>query len=118
MSAKETTENFWQVWNTFEWPDHKPVEYRLYYRDDGTPDIYTMEDLPGNYITVSQQVYISSPMNVRVVDGQMTVIPITQRYLKLVPVQPSGTRCHLKDVAVVTNDESGVIWGVKDHEIS
>lgn len=119
MSDKETTENFWKVWSNFVWPEPKPISYRLYYRDDGFPDFYTMEDVPGNYIEVSQQIYINAPGNVRVVNGKLVVLPIKKIRKKLVPDPTVGTKCHAQDVCVVVNtDQPGNFWKIKDLEIS
>jgi hypothetical protein len=116
MGAKETTENFWAVWQNFEWPEIKPVSYRLYYHEDGSPDFYTMEDLPGDYIEVSQEVYINSPRNVRVVDGELQIMPVRKTVQKLIPNQRSGTRCDTRDVCVVV-DDGGTFWSRQDYEI-
>jgi hypothetical protein len=116
MSAKETTENFWAAWNTFVWPEIQPVAYRLYYNEDGSPDVYTMEDLLGNYIEVSQEIYISSPGNVRVVDGELQIIPVKKTVQKLTPNQQSGALCDPRDVCVITTDK-GIFWNIQDHEI-
>lgn len=115
MSAKETTENFWKVWNRFVWPDPAPVTYRLYYHDDGTPDVYTMEDLPGKkYIEVSREIYLASSANVRVEDGQLKITPQRKHTCKLIPRRSSGTPCHPRDVCVVSHSLDSVNWELID----
>ena len=47
------------------------LKYRLYYNDDGSPLHYTMEDLPGNFIFVDQNVYQSSRYDVIIVAGKL-----------------------------------------------
>ena len=117
MSAKETTENFWRVWNTFEWPEIKPACYRLYYHEDGSP-VYTMEDLPGTWIEVSQQTYVTAPANVRVVAGELRIIPQVKTYKKLQP-SDRGTACDPRDVCVPVEDaRPRTYWNSKTHEIS
>lgn len=118
MSAQETTDNFWQVWNSFKWPDPKPVSYRLYYKSDGSADVYTMEDLPGDFVEVTKEIYLAAPHNAKVEDGILKIIPVSRKVSSLVCNQPSGTRCHLQDVCiVVTGDQPGTNWDSKEHEI-
>jgi hypothetical protein len=111
MSAKETTENFWKVWNSFVWPEPTTPTYRLYYHDDGTPDVYTMEDFPGKkYIEVSLEVYLAADANVRVEDGQLKFIPVRKHTRKLKPGQPTGTPCHPNDVCIVVSGSNSINW--------
>jgi len=118
MSAEETTRNFWQVWNEFVWPELQPAQYRLYYDADGCPVVYTMEDLPGTWIEVSQQIYITSPWNVRVTDGKLQIIPQVKTCHKLRP-SDRGTACDPRDVCVTVRDtQPRTYWDSKTHEIS
>jgi hypothetical protein len=55
--SQETTDNFWQAIKEFHWPEPEPIFFRLYYKEDGSPIVYTMEDLPGNYIDVDRDTY-------------------------------------------------------------
>jgi hypothetical protein len=119
MGAKETTENFWEVWNNYVWPEPKPASYRLYYKEDGSPDFYTMEDLPGTWIEVPQQIYILSPGNVRVSNGVLKFLPTTECFQKLRPsTEGTGTRCDPRDICmVVDNDCPGTHWKLEENEI-
>jgi len=117
MNTNETTENFWQVWNSFTWPEPAPVSYRCYYQDDGTVNFYTMEHLPGNYIEVEQQVYVLAPMPARVVDGRLEIIRPKTTVQKLKPTTGTGTRCHSKDVSVVVGT-NGTYWNYQTNEIN
>ena len=117
MNTNKTTENFWQVWNSFTWPEPAPVSYRCYYQDDGTVDFYTMEDLPGNYIEVEQQVYVLAPMPARVIDGQLTIVKPKTTVQKLKPTTGTDTQCHVKDVSVVV-DTNGTYWNYQTNEIN
>lgn len=97
----ETTENFLKVMAAFQWPDPKPIEYRLYYNDDGTPKCYSMEDLAGKYILVDRETYVSHIWNVKVVDEKLLVIPLATRVNKLQPNSDTGTSCHPQDICVI-----------------
>lgn len=116
MSSQETTDNFWQVWNSFTWPEPAPVTYRCYYLDNGDVDFYTMEDLPGNYIEVDQQTYVFAIKPARVVDGQLKIIKPKTTVQKLSPAD-CGTLCHGSDVAIVV-DNNGKYWNYQQHEIN
>lgn len=119
MSAHETTDNFWQIWNSFSWPDPQPVSYRLYYRSDGSADFYTMEDLPGDFIEVTKEVYLAAPYHARVINGQLKIDPVRRTIQQLVPGQISGTPCDPRDVCVVVADvEAATYWDLQQHEIS
>jgi hypothetical protein len=98
----ETTDNFWQMWNSVEWPEPKPVFWRLYHDDQGRPLFYSMEDHPGNYIDVDAEVFAASPMNVRVVNGQIIYID-TKIYNKLIP-NGRGTACAPDNVCIVVEE--------------
>ena len=106
-------EEFWAIL-------HAPVEvqpifYRLYYREDGTPICFSMEDLPHNYIEVDQAMYSRSPVNVRVVNGVLKETKPASIVKKLVP-GPVGTACDPRDICVVTAQEPNIKWSLKTNE--
>ena len=118
MSASKTTENFWQVWRNFKWPDPLPIEYRLYYHEDGSPKMYTMEDLPGDYVLVPQEIYVTAAWNVRVRQGQLHILPPKKHLDKLMPDQDPGTWCHARDVSIVINNSvGGRRWSLVQNEV-
>ena len=114
----ETTKNFLEAWHSHVWADPKPVFYRLYHNDNGTPVCYTMEDLPGTYIEIDQATYAQSSPNVRVVNGKITMIKQLVMVTKLQPSK-SGTPCNPHDVCVVvTSDQPHTYWNIKTHELN
>jgi hypothetical protein len=46
-------------------------KYRLYYSDDESPLHYSMEDLPGKFIFVDQNVYQCGRYDVKIVNGKL-----------------------------------------------
>lgn len=102
--TNETTENFLTVMATFEWPDPRPVSYRLYYNEDGSPKCYSMEELPGKYIEVDSQTYALRPWNVRVEDQKIKIIPPAVTVKRLEPNNDTGTCCDPRDICVVVAD--------------
>lgn len=115
--SNETTENFLKVMATFQWPESKPISYRLYYNEDGSPKCYAMEDMPGKYIEVDRETYIGHLWNVRVVDNKLVILPPTITVNKLKPYQDTGTACHPKDVTVVVDPQlPHTKWKFTSHE--
>jgi hypothetical protein len=103
MNNELTEQKFWEILGSM--PDPSPIFYRLYYNDDGSPNCYTMEDLPGNYIEIDKQTYIDHRWNVRVVDNQLIVIPIAVLIDKLHP-SDHGVCCDPRDVCIVVNESN------------
>jgi hypothetical protein len=115
--TNETTENFLQVMATFEWPEPKPVFYRLYYNDDGTPKCYTMEDLPGKYLEIDRDTYVACSWNVRVVDKKLQIISPAVTIHKLQPSSSTGIYCDPSDVCVVvTKNQPHTKWKLTANE--
>lgn len=109
-----TTENFWQAWNQSV-PPAPEVFYRLYHDSQGRPLYYSMEDLPGSWISIDQKTYAQASRRVRVIDGQLQPMPRTVAWTKLVP-SDTGTACHPQDVAVISDQEPVQHWTVKAYE--
>lgn len=107
-----TAQEFWDILHNM--PEPQPVFWRLYYNaETGQPICYTMEDLPGNYIDVDADTFARSPMNVKVVNGKLVLLPPTVYVDKLCPAS-TGTLCHNQDVAVVV-EKSGTYWKKKSY---
>jgi hypothetical protein len=115
--SNETTENFLKVMSEFVWPDPVAIPFRLYYNEDGTPNCYTMEDLPGKYIEIDRDAYIAHRWNVRVVDDQLQIIPPAVTVQKLVPNNITGTACHPQDVCIVVSaDQPHTKWKIASND--
>ena len=100
----ETTENFWQVWNSLE-PWQPPVVFwRLYYDELGLPMFYSQEDVPGNYIDVTPEQYRRSSMNVRVRAGRL--IELDSAVIKKKIPAATGTPCCPTDVSIVVHEST------------
>jgi hypothetical protein len=109
-------EEFWSILQAI--PEPKQVFYRLYYNDTGSPIIYSMEDLLGNYIEVDQSTYVLSPFNVRVIDGKLVYIKPVVTVKKLQP-STDGTACDPQDVCIVVNtDQPHVKWTTVNNELN
>jgi hypothetical protein len=108
--------NFWQALDMLDTDTTvvSPLVYRLYYDEiTGKPLCYSMEDLQGTYITVSQQEFNVGNYHVFVKDGK--IVPIeTRGYNKLVP-SSTGTACHPSNVMIVDATKSKY-WSLKTYE--
>lgn len=117
--SNETTENFLRVMAEFEWPEPRPISYRLYYNDDGSPKCYTMDNLPGKYIEVDRETYVNHTWNVRVEDGKLRIVPITKTVNKLRPSIEDGIACHPGDVCVVIDaNQDHIKWNMTTYEVN
>jgi hypothetical protein len=107
---------FLEFWKTYQWPESKPVFYRLYHNNDGDPVVYSQEDLPGQYIEVTAEQYFEHSYRVRVVDGKLIKQqPNCITTKKLIPGK-TGTACHPASVAVVTTDNPNKKWKLKIYD--
>ena len=112
-----TTQNFLEVLTSFEWPTPEPVSFRLYYNADGTPRLYTMETLPGEYIEVDAETYALSSFSVRVVNQQLVHVRPKIQVQKLIPTKDQGTMCDPRDVCVVVNGtQPHIKWSIQTNE--
>jgi hypothetical protein len=94
----------------------KPI-YRLYHDDAGRPLFWTMQNEPGNYIDVDQEIFWRQPKHVRVRDGKLIEIVVTD-VKKLIPGD-SGTCCDPRDVCIVVDSHHPHIkWSIKENETS
>jgi hypothetical protein len=112
-----TEEEFWSIFKDI--PEPKPIFYRLYHNDDGSPIIYSMEVLPDNYIEVDPSTYALAPFNVRVIDGKLTYIEPVITVKKLQPNDRNGTTCDPRDVCVIVRtDQTHIKWTMVNNELN
>lgn len=97
-------------------PEPKPIFYRLYHDNHGRPLVYSMEDLPGDYVEIDQDTYVKANYRVKVVDGRIKELPPVAWVSKLVP-NGRGTCCHPEDVSIVVPvDLPNIKWSLNTHE--
>ena len=115
-NSNDTTDNFWSAWTAWDRTAPPPVFYRLYYDNTGMPIVYSMEDLPGNYIEIDHATYAAQSYHVRVVDQQLVTVESRTTTAKLIPDSARGTACAPGDVSIVVSAQSPHIKWTKKYE--
>ena len=111
--TNSTNDNFWLALSQFVSPELNPTTYRLYYDELGDPLFYSMEELPGNYVEVTLEMFSIGSTNCRVVDGNLVVFKATADPHKLTPGN-TGTACHPQDICIVVDESSPhTKWSLK-----
>ena len=101
----DTHDNFFATWRSFSWPDPPQISHRLYHDDQGRPQFYSMEDLPGTYIEVDAATYAEAPHDVVVRDGRLIRLEPRVVVHKLCPDTDQGTCCHPSSICVVVSPD-------------
>lgn len=110
--AAVTESEFIDIWRNIAPP--RPVTYRLYHDQAGKLLFYSMEDLPGNWVEIDQDMFARSPSRVRVIDGRVHELQWRQS-VKITPSQ-SGTPCHVQDVTIVHDHPEAQCWSVTAYD--
>jgi hypothetical protein len=95
---------------------NKPVDFthRLYYnKETGEPIAYSMEELEGDYITVTKEQYHQGRYDVIVKDNGIFKLDSIQYIRKLIPDQ-KGVACDPTNVLIL-DPTSNKKWNVKTH---
>jgi hypothetical protein len=101
--TSSTNDNFWLALSQFVAPKVNPPTYRLYYDELGDPLFYSMEDLPGNYVEVTPEMFSVGSTNCHVVEGKLVVFKTTATPRKLTPGD-TGTACHVQDICIIVDE--------------
>lgn len=114
MTSSDTTKPNWLLALDMLGPaEPREIEFRLYYDDQGSPTVYSMEDLPGRYICVDAMTFAEGRYDLRIVDGQI------HRAKKMRPgkIKPgkSGVSCHATN-AMIIDPHSHIFWELQNYE--
>tara|TARA_A100000171_G_C2073624_1_gene116000 strand:+ start:285 stop:647 length:363 start_codon:yes stop_codon:yes gene_type:complete len=91
--------------------------YRLYYnKDTGEPIAYSMEELKGDFVTVTKEQYTVGRYDVFVKDNSLVSIHSINYLRKLVP-STDGIACDKTNVLIL-DETSSTRWKIKTKEIS
>lgn len=92
-------------------------QLRLYYDSTGSVTTYTCENLDGNYIVVSPEVYSQARMDIKVVDGEI-VYPANKLIIgKLVKKISGTTKTSKYDINVLVDNDCNY-WSYEQREIN
>ena len=89
---------FFKALSEFRAEPPVPIEFRLYYREDGSIIGYTTECWDGNYIIVDKKVFHENRHDLRVKDAQLIHPKISTGKLR---PDTEGTPCHPEDITIV-----------------
>ena len=96
----------------------EPVEFRLYYDDNGSIITYTCEKLPGNYLVIDAQVFAECRPDLTVVDGKLVKL-VPEVFLSLLAKSDKGTTCASEDVMILVQDDyegNTAQWELQSYE--
>jgi hypothetical protein len=103
----------------FEAPIIQPIEFRLYYNDDGSVKYYCGDKSgEGNYIIIDAATFAQARYDVMVVEDK--VVPAKPKHIvhKLMPVQNGGVPCHKEDLSIIVDDEMDCLkWNLVSYEL-
>ncbi len=82
-----------------------PTEYRVYYNPDGSIITYTMQAIPGDYITITADQYAQGRHDARVLDGQLVYTHRKHQVFKLERNSTDGYKVSKYDVCIPASDD-------------
>lgn len=97
----------------------EPVEFRLYYKNDGSVDFYTCDKPEGNYIIIDTNTFSEMRYDIRVIDGKIVKIIPGMTVTKLKPNDSDGQPTAKSDISVVVNSDytDQQKWKLHTHEL-
>jgi|TARA_B100001094_G_scaffold276241_1_gene284330 hypothetical protein len=108
-------EEYITVW---EAPKIEAPEFRLYYKKDGSVDLYTCEDLEGDYLVIDAGVFAEARPDIKVIDGRITRNRRKAGVQKYKP-STSGVLTSVDDISILVSDKSkGKYWELVNEEIA
>jgi len=81
-----------------------PTEYRVYYNPDGSIITYTMQAIPGDYITITPDQYAQGRHDAKVLDGQLVFTHRKHQVFKLERNSTDGYKVSKYDVCIPASD--------------
>lgn len=96
----------------------QPVEFRLYYDNEGSVLFYTCEKPAGQYIVIDSSIYAECRTDIKIVDGKILRNP-NSVFSQLVQAV-NGIACAKQDISIIVTDdyEDVSTWDIKLHTVS
>ncbi len=121
MSEENNNEEYILVWDA---PKPIVLEFRLYYKEDGSVDFYTCDKPEGNYIIIDALAFAEARPDIKVVNRRITRIRPHAIVQKLKP-RSTGQLTSITDISIIIDskkikdkDHSRVQhWELCNHEI-
>lgn len=93
-----------EMYVVFEAPKVDPVEFRLYYNDNGEVISYTCEKPEGNYIVIDRQTYAEMRFDLRIIDGKISRVNPNAIVHKLMPDLIEGMATEKEDMSIIVDE--------------
>lgn len=103
---------------SFEYTPPPPVEFRLYYDENGKVLFYTCDKPEGNFILVDAMTFAEARQDVRVVDGEVKRVSNNITIPKL-KIGLTGTRTLKEDISIVSEEKTNQtqLWELTEYEL-
>lgn len=93
------------------------IEFRAYYKEDGSIITYTTEDLPGDYIVITSDQYAEARPDARVLDGLLTYTHRRSHVSKLTKNKTGGIKTSKYDISVISDEPDAQYYIIKAYAI-
>lgn len=98
----DTTKNFWEIWNAWDYQPPKPPVFRCYHREDGSIITYSTELLEHAWIEIDAATFVEQPTRALVRNGELQRLPSVSPVNKLRP-SDQGQACDPSNITVVVH---------------
>lgn len=87
-----------------EFVENDPVQFRVYYDDNGKVLFYTCDKPEGNYLIIDNATFAEKRFDFKVIDGKLSRLVPGLTISKLMPCD-SGKECAKQDISIVVDKE-------------
>ena len=101
MSEEQNNEEYILVWDA---PKPIVLEFRLYYKEDGSVDFYTCDKPEGNYIIIDALAFAEARPDIKVVNERITRIRPHAIVQKLKP-SSTGQLTSISDISIIIDSK-------------
>lgn len=89
------------------------VEFRVYYDTNGSILFYTMENLDGDYLTITPEEYAIGRYDLKVKNGKL-IQPSPRSSKYVISEEPTRVKTVADNILILTEGD-GVYWKVKEY---
>lgn len=95
----------------------RSVEFRVYYRDDGSIISYTTENIEGKYIVITPEQYAQARHDAKVVGDKLIYTHRRSHVSKLVRNKTEGIKTSKYDISVISDGNDSTYYTIQAYEI-